>query len=145
VARATDDWFAGHYPLQNWWYNFLVFDYPRLIVVIQTQARRAGRLNVQTDIFTPYFLLLLLIQQGSRCAYCPKALTDRNFHLDHIQPLSKGGHHVYSNVQLTCRSCNLSKFTREMWPKTDDLYEALTLFRVHYDAPDPNQPITQPF
>lgn len=29
--------------------------------------------------------------------------------LDHIRPLSKGGDHSYSNVQLLCRACNIKK------------------------------------
>jgi len=32
--------------------------------------------------------------------------------LDHIMPLSKGGKHEYSNVQLLCRSCNSEKKDR---------------------------------
>lgn len=29
--------------------------------------------------------------------------------LDHIKPLSKGGHHTWSNVQCLCRQCNYRK------------------------------------
>lgn len=29
--------------------------------------------------------------------------------IDHIIPISKGGHHVASNLQCACRRCNMSK------------------------------------
>lgn len=32
--------------------------------------------------------------------------------LDHILPLSKGGHHVMENVQLACLECNVQKGNR---------------------------------
>lgn len=38
--------------------------------------------------------------------------------LDHIIPVSKGGGHLYSNVQLLCRACNTSKGNRI--PKMDN-------------------------
>lgn len=34
--------------------------------------------------------------------------------IDHIVPLSKGGPHLYSNVQCACLSCNLKKGARTM-------------------------------
>jgi 5-methylcytosine-specific restriction endonuclease McrA len=30
-------------------------------------------------------------------------------HLDHIKPLSRGGHHTYENTQVLCRRCNMRK------------------------------------
>ena len=55
---------------------------------------------------------------GWKCAKCkvvtPKALMrsyddPRAPTLDHIVPISKGGPHLYSNVQLLCRKCNYQK------------------------------------
>ncbi|WP_371825136.1 HNH endonuclease [Vreelandella aquamarina] len=37
--------------------------------------------------------------------------------LDHIRPLSKGGHHSKENTQLLCRSCNLDK--SDKWSGAD--------------------------
>jgi len=41
------------------------------------------------------------------CAVC--GATEGPMHIDHKVPLSKGGRHELSNLQLLCRSCNLSK------------------------------------
>jgi 5-methylcytosine-specific restriction endonuclease McrA len=34
--------------------------------------------------------------------------------MDHIKPLSKGGEHVYDNIQPLCHSCNSAKGVREI-------------------------------
>lgn len=46
-------------------------------------------------------------QQNNRCAYCLKEFGA--YHIDHIYPLSKGGRHEDSNIQLLCPRCNLTK------------------------------------
>lgn len=51
---------------------------------------------------------LLLEEQGCKCPGCLKTLGD-NFHLDHVNPLSKGGEHCDNNIQLLCPRCNLTK------------------------------------
>lgn len=50
--------------------------------------------------------------QRGKCAYCPVRL-DKNFHVDHITPLSKGGSNDRKNLQLLCGPCNLSKSARD--------------------------------
>jgi 5-methylcytosine-specific restriction endonuclease McrA len=45
----------------------------------------------------------------THCAYCGKELTSDNTHIEHIQPLSKGGAHSIDNVVLACKDCNLRK------------------------------------
>lgn len=40
---------------------------------------------------------------------------DRAPEVDHIVPLSKGGHHVMSNLACACRSCNAMKSDNEMF------------------------------
>jgi len=51
--------------------------------------------------------------QGYRCAYCRADLRKTTKHADHITPLSAGGSDDKSNIQMTCKSCNLSKGARD--------------------------------
>lgn len=47
--------------------------------------------------------------QGWKCASCRHSIRGRDYHKDHIVPLSKGGEHAARNIQLLCPSCNLRK------------------------------------
>ena len=49
-----------------------------------------------------------LAKQLRVCAWCAKDCTDR-FHIDHVQPLSRGGRHVVSNLCIACPRCNIKK------------------------------------
>jgi 5-methylcytosine-specific restriction endonuclease McrA len=46
--------------------------------------------------------------QGGKCAYCRKP-TGKSYHVDHVQPVAKGGSNARSNIQITCQPCNLRK------------------------------------
>jgi 5-methylcytosine-specific restriction endonuclease McrA len=46
--------------------------------------------------------------QGT-CGICQTAVAPEGWHLDHKQPLSKGGQHSYDNVQVSHPVCNLRK------------------------------------
>ena len=50
--------------------------------------------------------------QCGMCAYC-KAELGRKYHVDHIQPLSKGGTNWPANLQILCAPCNLKKGARD--------------------------------
>lgn len=50
--------------------------------------------------------------QRSRCACCGKSIR-KGYHIDHIKPLAKGGDNSRFNLQLLCRSCNLSKGSKD--------------------------------
>lgn len=60
-------------------------------------------------------LLELYLSQDGKCNYFDfcRNYIEYNKHLDHIQPLSKGGRHVLGNVQYLCPTCNLSKQARD--------------------------------
>ena len=45
---------------------------------------------------------------GKRCFYCDVPLSDK-WHIEHIVPISRGGHHSAANVVPSCAKCNLSK------------------------------------
>lgn len=53
----------------------------------------------------------LLIGQSGRCAFCLMPM--RQYHIDHILPISRGGTSWPYNLQLTCPHCNHSKHNRD--------------------------------
>jgi 5-methylcytosine-specific restriction endonuclease McrA len=46
--------------------------------------------------------------QQNRCAYCDHLFVD-GYHVDHMQPLSRGGSNWPENLHLTCKPCNVRK------------------------------------
>lgn len=50
--------------------------------------------------------------QRDRCAICRKKLT-RDYHIDHITPISRGGSSYPANLQLLCPPCNHRKHARD--------------------------------
>ena len=58
----------------------------------------------------PYNLRRMIIERdGLRCVYCDLDLIDKEVHIDHVIPESKGGTTTFDNLQVTCRKCNLEK------------------------------------
>lgn len=83
------------------------------------QLRRARLKNVACD--PTVCKTELHIRSGGRCNACG-VMTDLDgpdsptkAHLDHIIPLAHTGTHTWDNVQILCRSCNLSKSDKVQW------------------------------
>lgn len=49
--------------------------------------------------------------QKWRCWWCGEDCKDR-YHIDHLVPLSRGGHNGPGNIVIACPHCNLSKHDR---------------------------------
>ena len=47
------------------------------------------------------------------CYWCGCSLKNKNAHIDHYIPLSKGGKHTISNLVVSCVSCNLRKNAKD--------------------------------
>lgn len=45
------------------------------------------------------------------CGICDTYI-EKEYHIDHIMPLSRGGNHTVTNLQLAHPYCNRSKFTK---------------------------------
>ncbi len=48
-------------------------------------------------------------RDGYHCVFCDDDLTNSEIHLDHVIAESQGGQTTYTNLQVTCRKCNLAK------------------------------------
>jgi 5-methylcytosine-specific restriction endonuclease McrA len=70
-----------------------------------SQRRRARLMSVLSDLTREQWQRIKFIYRF-RCAYCGerKPLT-----MDHVVPVSKGGHHTASNIVPACQSCNSRK------------------------------------
>jgi 5-methylcytosine-specific restriction endonuclease McrA len=84
----------------------------------KTKAYRAGQKAMRAAAigrFTRADVQGLLERQSYRCA-APHCQTDvlRDFHCDHILPLSRGGANSADNIQILCPTCNLTKNDRTM-------------------------------
>ncbi len=58
-------------------------------------------------------LLLWSFNQTRVCTYCGTTCAD-NYHIDHIEPLSKGGSNSIDNLTISCPSCNQSKGNKQL-------------------------------
>lgn len=58
---------------------------------------------------TPQLRYKILYRDKYTCKYCGKLLIDEKFHIDHMLPVSRGGHTEESNLVAACVECNLSK------------------------------------
>lgn len=70
------------------------------------RGRRVGQIRAEVidraELYSAY---------DGRCAICKVKLPTKGWHMDHIVAIHIGGHHVRSNVQPTCPTCNCRKGT----------------------------------
>lgn len=50
--------------------------------------------------------------QKGHCAIC-KTKLDKTYHVDHVQPLARGGLHREDNIQILCAKCNQKKSSKD--------------------------------
>lgn len=71
-----------------------------------SRRRRARKAGVESDGHTR---AEVWERDGGVCQLCVAPLDPRNWHEDHIIPLSAGGPDTLENVQASCPPCNLAK------------------------------------
>jgi 5-methylcytosine-specific restriction endonuclease McrA len=57
---------------------------------------------------------VLFARDGGRCGICSRPVDRESFHVDHVNPISKGGEHSYANTQIAHPICNMRKGAREI-------------------------------
>lgn len=57
---------------------------------------------------------VVYLRDGGVCMKCGKKVSRKNFHVDHIIPLSAGGDEwALSNLEVACPECNLQKGSKQ--------------------------------
>ena len=56
--------------------------------------------------------LRLFARDRHVCGYCGEQFAESELTVEHIQPVSRGGRHEWTNVVTACRSCNTRKGNR---------------------------------
>ena len=51
----------------------------------------------------------IFFRDRNRCQYCGEVFVQRDLNLDHVVPLSRGGHSEWANVVTACVPCNSKK------------------------------------
>jgi 5-methylcytosine-specific restriction endonuclease McrA len=77
------------------------------------RRRRRSRELGSEGSHTRADLAAILKAQSHRCAYCRSDLRKTKRHVDHIQPLARGGSNDRANLQYLCAPCNLAKGARD--------------------------------
>jgi len=83
-------------------------DNPELRIA-QVHKRRA---RLSNGHFTGEEIQVLYKKQHGKCAVCYVKLRGK-YHIDHEMPLARGGSNTIDNIQLLCRSCNLTKNAKD--------------------------------
>ena len=76
------------------------------------QRRRAAEANAEGEFHSDDILKIFDMQRG-RCGICSKKRKLKEMHVDHIEPLSRGGSNWPKNLQMLCKKCNLSKSSKD--------------------------------
>lgn len=58
----------------------------------------------------------VLVRDGQACVYCGARPTHEALHIDHVHPRHEGGPDHKDNYVTACRSCNLGKGKRGLYP-----------------------------
>lgn len=95
--------------LNDWQNSYRKTPLGRISMRIANHRRRERIRETSDGSVTAVALLATWNTQGGRCALCDIVLRLTIAHIDHIYPIGRGGHHIISNIQWTCATCNLKK------------------------------------
>jgi hypothetical protein len=79
---------------------------PELCSFYRRQHEHRLRANGPSDV-TREGWAARVAEFGGRCAYCSTPVARP--HMDHVDPVSRGGTHTMDNIVPSCRSCNCRK------------------------------------
>lgn len=90
----------------------------RLVLAVEASSRRRARLRHDGPWDAGLTRIALRKRDGDQCCYCSTTMSfiygDRAFNpikatIEHVQPICRGGFHVWANTALACAQCNARK------------------------------------
>lgn len=78
----------------------------RALTLLRRARKKAATINPKA---IKAWLKRILSKPTVLCYYCKKETSTKEMHIDHIEPLSRGGKHEVGNLCVSCCSCNTSK------------------------------------
>ena len=106
---------------------------------IASHRRHALRVKSRTHFITRFELML---KDNAVCGICKDKVEISQASIDHIIPISKGGRHVWDNVQLAHFCCNIEKSNKEMSELTgnsDRFMQGKYLYELRRSEPEIEQ------
>lgn len=104
-ARRTHTWSDITYN-----YKELVHYYEEAHKIKEQREIRSGQIEYERSLMTASLRYEILKRDGYRCQICGSTAQDGvKLHIDHIVPVSKGGHTTPDNLRVLCDRCNLGK------------------------------------
>lgn len=82
------------------------FKMPSVIRFIKNVFKRYNHKNIK------FSRRNVFLRDRGKCQYCTKSLSEANFTLDHVVPVSKGGKKEWENIVTCCSFCNQKKRNR---------------------------------
>jgi len=128
---AVQDWWEGYWHRSE--YRSKKCDLPENMMgrKILKEAERLGYITLpelrderlsraKISIMPGVSIPEIMSAQKCLCACCGVDLiTKGNYHLDHIQPLARGGMNVWWNLQFLCQCCNSIKSDKDPYQWAD--------------------------
>lgn len=91
-------------------YKQLVRFYEEAQTTKKQREIRSGQIEYERSLMTPSLRYEILKRDNYRCQICGSTAQDGvKLHIDHIVPVSKGGHTTPNNLRVLCDRCNLGK------------------------------------
>lgn len=77
---------------------------------IYSRQRRQQRMARAPGSYTQADIDKIYRRQNGRCKYCDTLVYSRkDYHVDHVIPLARGGTNYPDNLAIACKKCNISK------------------------------------
>jgi hypothetical protein len=91
-------------------YKQLVLFYEKAQKIKEQRKIRCGQIYYERSLMTNSLRYDILKRDNFRCQICGSTAQDGvKLHIDHIVPVSKGGHTTPNNLRVLCDRCNLGK------------------------------------
>ena len=91
-------------------YKKLLFFYEKSQKITEQREIRSGQIEYERSLMTATLRYEILKRDNFRCQICGSTAQDGvKLHIDHIVPVSKGGHTTADNLQVLCDRCNFGK------------------------------------